>query len=187
MASVDTLALGAVAGLQEAASSARVRARVGKVAQQIVARESQSGGPSVAELEARLLRLRRQGTLASERWLEGRMDDRSYQDYQSKLRTDVAALEEQIGQTRAASAPERSLHSKIERFWNHAAKVSTAAPARLTAQRAVLEDVIAEMVPIREGRGRFRLEITWTPVGEALRKAAGGAEFSQTQAQDLAA
>lgn len=166
MVSVDTLALEEVARLEAAASLPQLRTHVLRAAQRLAAPKG-NGHVPIGELEARLQRVRKRGTLASERWLDGRMDDVLYQDFQAKLRTDIAELEEQISQTRAAAAPERALDSKIERLWSTLAQLKPV-PMR-AAQRAVLDELMTDITPIRERRGHFRLEINWTPLGQALR------------------
>jgi hypothetical protein len=39
----------------------------------------------------------------------------------------------------------------------------------IAAQRDVLAAVIERVVPVRVSRAKYEVEITWTPLGEALR------------------
>ena len=45
--------------------------------------------------------------------------------------------------------------------------------ADIAAQRDVLAVLVDRIVPVREQPGVYRIEITWTPLGEGLRGAAG--------------
>jgi hypothetical protein len=49
------------------------------------------------------------------------------------------------------------------------------AGADVPTRREVLAELIERVVPVRLAPGRYRVEITWTPLGEALRALAAGA------------
>jgi hypothetical protein len=45
----------------------------------------------------------------------------------------------------------------------------------MPARREVLAELVERVVPVRLAPGRYRVEITWTPLGAALRALAAGA------------
>jgi site-specific DNA recombinase len=157
--------------LEYAQGSAAIRARIRRRADALVATESSGtrAAQRVHQLEQRLEQLQERGVRASERWLDGRLDDTQYWAVQARLQREIPAAESELAAARAAGAPERSVRGKLERFW----VTATHTPADgAVARRAIIEELIKRVVAIRERRGQYRLQIEWTPVGKILAQAA---------------
>lgn len=101
-----------------------------------------------------------------------RMSQVAYDALQATLTEELHHAEQQLSEllkVRPTTAPLPTLDEvvKLAGSWR---TILTEAP--IPERRAVLAELIEQVIPMREGKGKYNLEIRWTPLGEQLSKLA---------------
>lgn len=122
------------------------------------------------QLERESERARARLTKAAVLFADGEIDKVGYELLRDKARTDLEAAEAEIrrfggGESVPTLPP---LETVLREAGGWAAALGG---SEVAAQREVLAVLIERVVPMRVGRGVYRVEVHWTPVGEALRMA----------------
>ncbi len=103
--------------------------------------------------------------------MDGNVDKAAYDALVAKAREEISAAENELAalQPTRAKAPDSlpPLESVIAAAGSW---VTVMQGADAEAQREVLAVLVDHMVPVRERPGAYRVDITWTPLGEALRR-----------------
>jgi hypothetical protein len=112
-------------------------------------------------------------TKAAVLFADGEIDKRGYELLRDKVRTDLDAATEALGQMQGVepntTLPPLETVLAAAEGWGAAMR-----GGELAAQRDVLAVLIDRVVPVRTGRGTYDAEIEWTPLGEGLRAASQG-------------
>jgi hypothetical protein len=106
--------------------------------------------------------------------VDGTLDRAGYELARDKVQADLEAAEAELGHLQRAR-PSCALPPLVEvlrgaRSWGRVLR-----GADLVAQRDVLAALIDRVTLVRTGWWAYAAEITWTPVGQALRGAAEAA------------
>ena len=107
-------------------------------------------------------------TKAAVLFADGDIDKPGYELLRDKARADLdAATEElsrlQVAEPSVALPPLETVLAAAE-GWGAAMRGGD-----IAAQREVLAALIEQVAPVRVGRGKYEVEIVWTPLGEGLR------------------
>ncbi len=125
----------------------------------------------IRQLESAIERSRKRITCATELFVDGNVDKAAYDALVAKAREEISAAENELAalQPTRAKAPDSlpPLESVIAAAGSW---VTVMQGADAEAQREVLAVLVDHMVPVRERPGAYRVDITWTPLGEALRR-----------------
>ncbi len=126
--------------------------------------------------EKRLMHLQRAADLARSRltkaavlFADGDLDKTGYELLRDRALADLEAAEAELDQMRVAR-PQPSLPQLEEVLQKAGGWVSIFREGNLSAQRDVLAVLVERVVPVRVRRGEYAAEITWTPLGDALRE-----------------
>jgi hypothetical protein len=127
--------------------------------------------------ERQRLRLSREAEQARSRltnaavlFADAQIDKLGYELLRDKAQADLRAATEALEGLRPAGLrtelpPLQTVLAAAE-GWGAAMREGDVA-----AQREVLAALVARVVPVRVGRGKYDVEIVWTPLGEGLRAA----------------
>src|SRR5215217_2359355 len=119
-------------------------------------------------------------TRAAVLFADGDIDKPGYELLRDKARVDLDAATEELGRLHAIepriALPPLATVLAAAQGWGAAMRVGD-----IAAQREVLAVLIDRVVPVRTGRGRYEVEIAWTPLGAGLRAASHGTITQITQ------
>jgi DNA invertase Pin-like site-specific DNA recombinase len=136
-----------------------------------------AGAKKLEAVEQRIARLRQRIRRAREDLYDEQISRQEYEADTAVWRAELTAAERELAQLRAApgAAPVVALPPFAE-VVALAGGVKAAIEATDTPLlREGLDLLTEKVVPHREGRGRYRVAITWTALGEALRRLVGEA------------
>jgi hypothetical protein len=109
-------------------------------------------------------------TKAAVLFADGDIDKPGYELLRDKARADLDAATEELGRLEvvepSVSLPPLEKVLAAVQGWGTAMR-----DGDIAAQREVLAALIERVMPRRIGRGRYEVEIVWTPLGEGLREA----------------
>jgi len=132
--------------------------------------ESVDESVKIRQLEAQVDWSRQRITRATELLVDGTIERQAYDDLVSKARTDMEAAESQLPSLRRETGPPRPKLPPLEQLLTAVGSWATVfAGADVVAQREVLAVMVDRIVATRERQNVYRVDITWTPLGEALR------------------
>ena len=128
----------------------------------------------IRSLEQDADKVRRRLTNAAELFADGDLDKEGYDGLRRKARTDLDAIEAELAWLSATSPavvlpPLEDVLRRID-SWRRPLEADD-----LSARRDVLAMLFDRAVPVRLGRGRYEVELAWTPLGAALRQVIGAA------------
>jgi len=99
---------------------------------------------------------------------DGDIDKPGYELLRDKARVDLDAATEALGRLQAPdpimALPSLETVLAAAEGWGAAMRAGDVA-----VQREVLAALIERVVPVRSGRGKYTADVTWAPLGEALR------------------
>jgi hypothetical protein len=112
-------------------------------------------------------------TKAAVLFADGDIDKPGYELLRDKARVDLDAATEALSQLQRVEPsvvlpPLETVLAAAE-GWGAAMH-----DGDIAAQREVLAALIERVVPTRVGRGTYKVEVSWTPLGEGLRAAVAG-------------
>lgn len=123
----------------------------------------------VKQLEASVARGRQRIVGATEKFVDGDIDKSAYDALCAKTQASMKAAEDELARLRNTSQSHTPL-PPFDQVLNELGGWSAALQgADLMAKRELLAGLIQAIVPGRVGRGKYTVDITWTPLGEALR------------------
>jgi hypothetical protein len=109
-------------------------------------------------------------TNAAVLFADGDIDKPGYELLRDKARADLDAAAEELSQLQAvepsAALPPLETVLAAAEGWGAAMREGD-----IAAQREVLVALMERVVPVRLGRGKYDVEIAWTPLGAGLRAA----------------
>lgn len=109
-------------------------------------------------------------TKAAVLFADGDIDKPGYELLRDKARVDLDAATEQLSRLQVVepsiTLPPLETVLATAEGWGAAMR-----DGEIAAQREVLAAVIERVVPIRVSRGKYEVEVSWTPLGEGLRAA----------------
>jgi hypothetical protein len=111
-------------------------------------------------------------TRATEMYVDGDLDRANYEALCDKARADLEASETELARLREAR-PEPALPTLDAVLGEAGDWAAALESADVPSQRDVLGALIDRVVPRRISRGKFEVEISWTPLGEGLRQLTG--------------
>jgi hypothetical protein len=102
--------------------------------------------------------------------VDGTIDKQAYDDLRDKALKDFENAEKELAETRQERHPARAKLPSLEQVLGAVGNWTTVLQgAEVEPQRDVLALLVERVVPIRERHGVYRVEIRWTPLGDALR------------------
>lgn len=162
----------------EAEVRAQVQAALRRVAQQPRARLERAWraqetptldlAPLVHAAEYRQARANARLTWAITEYADGRLDRDEYQRIRDGARSDLEHARAELARLAPTVAARTPLPPLATVLGHMAAWMATLATGAIVVQREVLAQIVRQVVPVRVARGRYRCDVTWTPLGEAL-------------------
>jgi DNA invertase Pin-like site-specific DNA recombinase len=120
-------------------------------------------------------------TKAAVLFADGDIDKPGYELLRDKARTDLDAATDALDQLQVVepsiTLPPLETVLEAAEGWGAAMR-----DGNIAAQREVLAAAIERVVPVRVGRGRYDVEVFWTPLGEGLRAAVRGSAHAERSA-----
>jgi hypothetical protein len=111
---------------------------------------------------------------AAVKLVEGELERAGYDLAKAVFERRLADAQAKIAGLRArsgpAGAPEQTLPPLAEVVRQAGGWAAVLRGAETAAQREVLARLVERAVPLRERPGRYRVDITWTPLGDALNR-----------------
>ena len=108
-------------------------------------------------------------------FVDGMIEKDAYDDLVVKARADADAAETELATVRHESErPGPKLPPLDQVLATAGSWTDILEGADLGAQREVLAVLVERIVPIRERPGVYRVDVRWTPLGEALRATSAG-------------
>jgi hypothetical protein len=121
-------------------------------------------------LEAQVQRARERIQRATTLFVDGMIEKDAYDDLVAKARADMEAAETELPSLRREPGTTGPNLPPIEQVLASAGSwASVLEGADVAAQREVLAVLVERIVAVRERQNVYRVEVTWTPLGEALR------------------
>jgi hypothetical protein len=103
-------------------------------------------------------------------FVDGSIDKAAYDDLVAGARADAKNAEDELASVRQSARPKASSLPSIEDVLKAAGSwTNVLAGADVVAQREVLAVLVERIVAVRERQAIYRVEMTWTSLGEALR------------------
>jgi DNA invertase Pin-like site-specific DNA recombinase len=131
----------------------------------------------IRQLEGEADKTRTRLTRAAELFVDSEIDKPGYERLRDKSQAELQAIETEL--ERLHGLKPRDELPQLEVVLRDAGGWATALRgASVPQQREVLMLLIERIVPVRLARGRYRPEIVWTPLGDALRRMIEGATTS---------
>jgi hypothetical protein len=126
-------------------------------------------GKQVQRLENQIQRARQRITRATELLVDGTIERQAYDDLVAKARADADAAETELAAvSRSHQLSQVKLPSIDQVLAIAGGWANVLDGADVDAQREVLSVLVARIVAVRERPGVYRVELLWTPLGEAL-------------------
>jgi DNA invertase Pin-like site-specific DNA recombinase len=151
-------------------SNPRVQTGIQRAWQARQAAEAPDTTKRVQLLESQLQRARERIRRGTELLVDGTIERQAYDDLVAKARIDSENAEKELAETRLERQPSRTTLPPLEHVLGAAGNWTAVLQGiDIEAQREVLAVLVERVVPIRERPGVYRVDITWTPLGEALR------------------
>ena len=124
----------------------------------------------IAQLEARRERLHDLIAKAVTRFVAEEIDRAAYEIASTRLQSEAEDIERELGRLRSLDTrPTLPDLDEVLSTLSEAGGWASALPtAESSSRRSVLACLVERIVPVRVGHGKYRLEITWTPAGQAL-------------------
>jgi site-specific DNA recombinase len=168
---VEQLVLGEVGiALEGITTDSRVQAGLRRVWQARQASDNTDAGQQVKRLEAQIQRARQRITRATELLVDGTIERDAYDDLVAKARTDAEVADaELVTMSRAMKRAAPKLPPLADVLAAAGSWTSVLQGADVVAQREVLAVLLERVVAERERQGVYRVDLTWTPLGVALR------------------
>jgi site-specific DNA recombinase len=148
----------------------RVQAGLRKAWQARQTADGDDHSRKIHQLESTIERSRKRVTRATELFVDGNVDKPAYDALVAKAREEIAAADAELADLQPSLTKAQNALPPLESVVVAAGSWATVLEgADIDAQREVLAVLVDRIVPIRERPGVYRVEITWTPLGEALR------------------
>jgi DNA invertase Pin-like site-specific DNA recombinase len=130
--------------------------------------EAASAEQRLNQLDRISAKLRERLTRSAILFADGELDRASYQLATDATRTELEAAEAEI--ERLGGVPVAPSLPPLEEVLRQAGGWGAALrDGETAAQREVLALLLVRVVPVRVGRGKYAVQVDWTPLGEALR------------------
>lgn len=174
LAYLDKLVLGELSALVDGiASNPTVQALARRAWQRLQASEASDASSTAHQLESQVQRARERIRRGTEMFVDGRIGQQAYDDLVAHARADVSdaetELHAQVVQRRISEVTLPPLEEVLGRAQDWALVLQG---ADVAAQRKVVCEFIEQLTPRRVRVGEYRADITWTPLGQALRASA---------------
>lgn len=124
----------------------------------------------IRRLEAEATKLRQRLTRAVELYTDGDLDKMGYEGLREKVYGELRSVEEELTRLRGTEHSLRELPSIDDVLQLTGTAGVALRDAATPEKREVLRHLIERVVPRRLKRGTYRVEITWTPLGNSLRE-----------------
>ncbi len=121
-------------------------------------------------LEQAVERARQRITRGTEMYVDGHLDRPAYEALCAKARADMESADAELGRLRGVE-PARSLPPLDVVLQAAGGWASAFRDVSVSDQREVLGVLIDQVTPERIRRAKYRVRISWTPIGEALSQA----------------
>ncbi len=158
------------AALEAITSDPRVQAGLRRAWKTRQATDSPDTGQTVTRLEAQIERSRQRITRATELLVDGTIERQAYDDLVAKARADMEAAESELPSLRREPGTIGPKLPPIEQVLASAGSwASVLDGADVAAQREVLAVLVERIVAVRERQNLYRVDITWTLLGQVLR------------------
>ena len=131
-------------------------------------------------LEADAERARERLKRAAVLLVDGTLDKAGYELARDQAAADLDAAETELARFRSIT-PQASLPPLDVVLAETGGWAATLASANVAGQREILGVLVDRVIPERERWGKYRVEVVWTPLGEALRQAAGSLAMSERE------
>jgi hypothetical protein len=155
--------------LEGIVSDGRVRDGLRRAWSQRQATDGADTTKQAHRLEVQVQRSRERIQRATTLFVDGMIEKAAYDDLVAKARADMEAAESELPSLRREPGTTPTL-PPIEQVLAAAGSwASVLDGADVAAQREVLAVLVERIVAVRERQNVYRVDITWTPLGEALR------------------
>jgi DNA invertase Pin-like site-specific DNA recombinase len=112
---------------------------------------------------------------AGTKLVDGEIDKVMYDALTHKYRADQTAAEDEMARLRGSTSKQSVLPTYDQMRSDLGSWAEVLAGMDVLAQRDVIGELVQKIIPERTGRAQYRVDITWKPVGDALRAMARAA------------
>jgi DNA invertase Pin-like site-specific DNA recombinase len=131
--------------------------------------DEQAPAKHIQRLQSQADRARQRITRATDLLVDGAIDRAAYNDLVGRAQTDIAHAESELALAVRANGPARPHLPPLSRVVSEVAEWSTAlADEDVIVQRELIAKLLDQVVAVREKSRVYRVEIVWTPLGQAL-------------------